>query len=337
VSYSTSNGSAASGQDYAGSNGTLSWADGEDGVKTFDVAITDDATDESNETVHLHLTAPSGGATLGNPATATLTIVDDDSGGATGTVEFTSASFSAAETSAQATVTVKRTGGAQGAASIDYETSNGTAMAGEDYTQVGGTLDWANGDTADKTLQVPILDDIASESGETISITLHQPVGVTMGSPAAATVTIFDDESAPPCVDGELQACLLGRFLATIHWVRANGQSGEGRVTKLTDSAAAFEFFEPGNVEVVLKMKDACALPPGNPLRSFWPFVAGLTNVRVELTIIDTESGAVRRFYNAVDQPFFTAAPDSPDGGANPPGAIQATLDGLGAFATCDI
>jgi hypothetical protein len=171
-----------------------------------------------------------------------------------------------------------------------------------------------------------------------VSIALSQPTGATLGSPAAATLTILDNENVPPCVDGEFQVCLLGRFLATIHWVRPNNQGeGAGRVAKLTDSAASFEFFEAGNVEVVLKMKDACALPAGNPLRNFWPFVAGLTNVRVELTIIDTESGAMRRFFNALNQPFFTPAADSPDGKQNPPGAIQATTEALGAFPTCDV
>ena len=107
-------------------------------------------------------------------------------------------------------------------------------------------------------------------------------------------------------------------------------EKGQGGRRKLTDSAASFEFFEAGNVEVVLKMKDACALPPGNPLRNFWPFVAGLTNVRVELTIIDTESGATRRFFNALGQPFFTPSADSPDGKANPPGAIRGAHRGPG-------
>ena len=267
-----------------------------------------------------------------------MTIVDDDGATPTGTVQFTSTSFSIAETLPQATVSVSRTGGSQGAASVDYDTSNGTATAGQDYTAVGGTLNWANGDAADKSFNIPILDDLDSEAAETLSIALSQPSGATLGSPAAATLTIFDNENVPPCVDGEFQVCLLGRFLASIHWVRPNNQGqGEGRVAKLTDSAASFEFFEPGNVEVVLKMKDACALPQSNPLRNFWAFVAGLTNVRVKLTIIDTESGAMRRFFNGLSQPFFTPAADSPDGKANPPGAILATTEALGAFPTCDV
>ena len=121
----------------------LSWADGEDGIKTFDLQIADDAIDETNETIKLALQAATGGPALGNSLTSTVTILEDDSSTSTGAVGFTSASFSVAETAPQATVTVSRTGGSQGAASVDYDTSNGTATAGQDYTAVGGTLSWA--------------------------------------------------------------------------------------------------------------------------------------------------------------------------------------------------
>ena len=278
------------------------------------------------------LQAATGGATLVNPSTATVTVVDDDGATASsGAVGFTSASFSVAETAPHATVTVSRSGGSQGAVSVDFDTSNGTATAGQDYTAVGGTLNWADGDAADKSFSVPILDDTANEGSETISISFSQPTGVAVGSPAAATVTIFDNESTPPCVDGELLAVrLLGRFLATIHWVRPNQQAGEGRVTKLTDSAAAFEFFEPGNIEVVLKIKDACALPQGNPLRSYWPFVAGLTNVRVELTIIEHPERRGAALLQRARQVVLHAGAGLARRNTNPPGAIQATLEAWG-------
>jgi hypothetical protein len=337
VSFSTTNGSATSGQDYTAATGTLSWADNEDGAKSFNVAINNDGDDENNETVNLHLTDPEGGAVLGNPSNATLTITDDDDAAATGTVQFTSTAFDVLETSPQATVNVSRTGGATGAASVDYDTANGTATAGQDYTAVGGTLNWANGDAADKSFQVPILDDVDNEGSESVAVSLSAASGAAMGTPAAATITILDNENVPPCTDGDFQVCLLQRFLVTVHWMRNNGASGEGKAIKLTDSSASFEFFEPGNTELVAKIRDSgCGLPAGNPLRNFWIFVAGLTNVRIELTIIDTTSGAMRRFYNALGQPFFTPAADSPDGKANPPGAIQATTEALGAFPTCD-
>ena len=60
VSFTTTNGSAAAGQDYTAAAGTLNWADGEDGVKTFNVAVANDGNDESNETVNLQLSSPTG-------------------------------------------------------------------------------------------------------------------------------------------------------------------------------------------------------------------------------------------------------------------------------------
>jgi hypothetical protein len=87
VTYATADGTAAAGSDYTATTGTLSWNAGDAAAKSFTVAITNDTAPESNETVALALSAATGGATLGAPASATLTILDDDApvggGGAT--------------------------------------------------------------------------------------------------------------------------------------------------------------------------------------------------------------------------------------------------------------
>jgi hypothetical protein len=44
--------------------------------KTFDITIVNDSIDEADETLTITLSAPTN-ATLGTPASATLTIVDD--------------------------------------------------------------------------------------------------------------------------------------------------------------------------------------------------------------------------------------------------------------------
>ena len=77
VNYATSNGTATAGSDYTSASGTLTFLDGETS-KTFTVPVTDDTTQETLETVNLTLSAPTGGATLGTPASAVLTIVDND-------------------------------------------------------------------------------------------------------------------------------------------------------------------------------------------------------------------------------------------------------------------
>src|SRR5207248_2811742 len=81
-----SNGTATAGSDYTAASGTLSWAAGDTVAKTFTISITNDAVYESSETVKLTLSSPTGGASLGSPAAATLTIVNDDPPPATGEV-----------------------------------------------------------------------------------------------------------------------------------------------------------------------------------------------------------------------------------------------------------
>jgi len=115
-----------------------------------------------------------------------------------GTLQFSAASYSSNE-GATATITVSRAGGGVGAASVHYTTSNGTATAGSDYTSSSGTLTWADGDSAPKTFNVSTIDDAIVEGSETVNLTLSSPVGASLGSPAAATLTILDNDTESAC------------------------------------------------------------------------------------------------------------------------------------------
>jgi len=77
VDYETVNGTASAGADYEGASGTLIFHDGEVS-KTFSVPVLDDSAAEEEKTVNLNLSNPTGGAVLGTPSRATLTIEDDD-------------------------------------------------------------------------------------------------------------------------------------------------------------------------------------------------------------------------------------------------------------------
>jgi len=77
VNYATSNGTATAGSDYTAVSGTLSFAVSET-TKTFNIPVINDTAVEGNETVNIALSNPTGGATLGTPSTAVLTIIDDD-------------------------------------------------------------------------------------------------------------------------------------------------------------------------------------------------------------------------------------------------------------------
>jgi hypothetical protein len=68
-----SNGTASAGSDYTSTSGTLTFNQGETS-KTISIPIVNDGVFEADETVNITLSSPTGGATLGTPATATLTI-----------------------------------------------------------------------------------------------------------------------------------------------------------------------------------------------------------------------------------------------------------------------
>jgi PKD repeat protein len=89
VSYATANGSATAGQDYTSSSGTLNFTIGQT-LQNVTVSILDDATFENNETFTITLLNPTGGAILGSPTIATVTVVDDES--ALGPIQFTAGS-----------------------------------------------------------------------------------------------------------------------------------------------------------------------------------------------------------------------------------------------------
>ncbi len=81
------------------------------------------------------------------------------------------------------------------AASVDYATANGTASSRTDYAAAFGTLRFAVGEST-KTILIPITDDAFLESPETFSLSLSNPVGVLLGTPATATVTITSNDAA---------------------------------------------------------------------------------------------------------------------------------------------
>ena len=71
-----------------------------------------------------------------------------------------------------------------------------------------------------------------------------------------------------------------------------------------TDLSASFYAFEEGNVELFVKVLDACAL--ASP--AFWVFTAGATTVEAEIEVLDTWTGRKLRVFNPRGTAFATTA-----------------------------
>jgi Leucine-rich repeat (LRR) protein len=227
VNYATSGDTATAGSDYTEKSGTLSWSDGDTGDRTFNVKILNDDAYESDETVNLTLSNATGGATIGDPSTAVVTIIDDDE---PGTLQFKKAKYEVNENGASVKITVTRVDGSDGAVSVDYNSSDGTATAGEDYIAIFGTLNWKDGNSTDKVITVAIINDTIYEGNETFNLTLTNATGgADIGEPGTAVVTIVDNDKKA----GTLQ------FSSATYRVDEDGVSVEITVTRVGGSDGA--------------------------------------------------------------------------------------------------
>jgi hypothetical protein len=139
---------------------------------------------------------------------ATLNI---NSTGPSSTLQFSAASFSIAEGGGSATITVNRSGDTAAAATVDYGISNmvssgacdvvnGLAKQNCDYIITQGTLNFAAGETV-KSFTVPIVEDSYVEGNETLDLQLTNATGASIGGISTATLTIQDNDTAPPATN----------------------------------------------------------------------------------------------------------------------------------------
>jgi Tol biopolymer transport system component len=105
-------------------------------------------------------------------------------------LEFISSNYSGREGS-NVLVTVVRQGFITGTSTIDYSTSDGTAVAGKDYLATSGTLQF-NPFEQSKTFSVPLLYDKMPEPDRTLSLVLSNPTGSISRGRQLATLTVSD-------------------------------------------------------------------------------------------------------------------------------------------------
>jgi hypothetical protein len=202
-------------------------------------------------------------------------------------------SVSVNEGAGTVTLNVRRNGGSIGTVSVSYATSNGTALAGQDYTSTSGTLTFANGESGPMPIQIPLLDDATSENNESFTLALQNPTGgATLGTPSSTQITLIDNE---PCEPSATTACVQqGRFKVSVTWTNFDDEDGVGTIIPSSaDDSVLFWFFGSENWEMLMKVIDGCSFN-----NHFWVFAAATTNVEYTLRVTDTETGASKEFFN---------------------------------------
>jgi streptogramin lyase len=116
-----------------------------------------------------------------------------------GELNFSASAFSVAENAGSATVQINRTKGSSGPVTVKFSTSNGTAIAGKDYTDSSQTVSFTDGQTS-QTVSIPILDNGSASGNKTVNLSLSNPTDdATLGGIASAVLTIQDNDNGGGC------------------------------------------------------------------------------------------------------------------------------------------
>ncbi len=141
---------------------------------------------------------PSGNILISDIDSGFYVVADQTRTVPQGTLSFAAASFGADEgTPGSSRITIRRTGGSQGATSVDWEIVPATADAA-DIVLASGTLNWGIGDTADRSMDLGLVPDGQAEGLERLIVRLSAPTnGATLSSPSIASLYISDAGATP--------------------------------------------------------------------------------------------------------------------------------------------
>lgn len=194
--------------------------------------------------------------------------------------------------------------GAPGNRVYDYHLFSGAAGQ-----QVTATLTYTDGALSPASIAIKTLDGAVLASSSGVS-----PVGVTETLPASGYYVIlvqsvtpfgYGDYSLSLKAAGTAGGCALGlclndgRFQVTATWKKSDGSTGAATPAMFTSDTGYFWFFEDSNVELVVKVLDARGING-----QFWVFASGLTNVGVDIVVLDTATGIAKTYRNPLGTAF---------------------------------
>ncbi|MCF6252099.1 MAG: S8 family serine peptidase [Methylococcaceae bacterium] len=141
-----------------------------------------------------------------------------------GDLEFSAASFSSVEDNGFITVTLTRSAGSYGTVTVAYNTQDGTAFSGIDYTASSGVLTFLPGQVS-QSLTIPLLSDNLQEGDEDFFIQLSSPTsGAVLGINANTTVTIIDSFNSPPITSKDAGFAQQNMLVDNTSAVISNGE-----------------------------------------------------------------------------------------------------------------
>ena len=185
----TADDAATANVDYTAPDGTLTIGMGE-ASGSITIATHTDEEVEQDETLLVTLQrASTVGEVKVDPTSAMTTVIDPPA--------VTIGDANAAENAGSIVFEVSLSAPSPRQVTVSYDTEDGTAKAGEDYTEAKGTLTLAEMVIV-ATISIAVRDDTLDEEDETFTVRLSDPVYGRFGDTGiTATGTIIDDDDPP--------------------------------------------------------------------------------------------------------------------------------------------
>ena len=206
--------------------------------QSFRIQLIGDDTIENNETIVATLVQIGGNnITLDISPTAgsaTFTIENDDFP----TASFAAASSTADEDNGTVTVAVNLSANATINTNVAYSVS-GTATSATDFSALSNTLQITSGSNT-ANISIPIIDDEADESNETIVLTLTTGTGYEVGTTNVYTLTINDDDTSPMITS--LATASVAENTTTVLTVTAMDDDSDDLTYSITAGADSAQF-----------------------------------------------------------------------------------------------
>lgn len=190
VDVATSDGTATAGTDYTSTSGSLTFAPGETS-QNFAVAVAGDLFFEGDEAFAVTLSSPVN-ADLGDAA-GVGTIADDDLTPGVSVDDVSVMEGTGGTTTA--TFTVSLSNPSAFASSVDWGTTDGSAIGGVDFLSGSGAVSFAVGETV-STFAVTVQADSLDEADETFTVALANPLGSSITDDTGVGSITDDDKTA---------------------------------------------------------------------------------------------------------------------------------------------
>ena len=206
VNYRTLLGTASDADLYSPSthrsnNGAVTFAAGQTSAEIYILTRTDSA-DEVDEHIVMELFNPNGATFAGGApvARATGVILDDDGAGSNLALFVSDPVIVEGDSGTRSAVfEVRLSQPAASAFTVAYNTVDGSARAGQDYTATSGTLSFAAGQEV-ATVQVPIIGDTVPEGTEFFSLVATPSLASISRAGAVGQATIIDTDAPGPTI-----------------------------------------------------------------------------------------------------------------------------------------